>query len=375
MGRKRSPGLVKQNGIWHIDKQVRGSRLCESTGARDLEEAEAYLARRIEQLRQARVYGVRPERTFRQAATKYLEDAADAGELRSLDRNAQALRLLDPYIGKLPLAHVHMGTLEPFIRDRRKQGIRSGTTRRDLAVVRRVLNLAARLWRDEHGLTWLETPPLIQLPKNTDARKPYPLSLEEQRLLFPLLPAHLQRMALFKVNTGCREQEVCGLRWEWEVSVPELKTSVFIIPDEHVKNGSERLVVLNKVATSVIEEQRGNNSEYVFPYRKRRVTRMHNSAWKHGRKLVANKYQEVFGRDCPEGLRTVRVHDLKHTFGRRLRAAGVSFEDRQDLLGHKSGRITTHYSAAELQNLIEAANRVCVQKSRKSPVMVVLRRA
>ncbi len=37
----------------------------------------------------------------------------------------------------------------------------------------------------------------------------------------------------------------------------------------------------------------------------------------------------------------VRVHDLKHTFGRRLRAAGVSFEDRQDLLGHRAGRITT----------------------------------
>jgi hypothetical protein len=54
----------------------------------------------------------------------------------------------------------------------------------------------------------------------------------------------------------------------------------------------------------------------------------------------------------------VRVHDLKHTFGRRLRAAGVSFEDRQDLLGHKSGRITTHYSQAELESLIDAAERV-----------------
>jgi hypothetical protein len=53
------------------------------------------------------------------------------------------------------------------------------------------------------------------------------------------------------------------------------------------------------------------------------------------------------------------VHDLKHTFGRRLRAAGVSFEDRQDLLGHRSGRITTHYSAAELSRLIEAADSVC----------------
>lgn len=32
-----------------------------------------------------------------------------------------------------------------------------------------------------------------------------------------------------------------------------------------------------------------------------------------------------------------RVHDLKHTFGRRLRAAGVSFEDRQDLFRSASG--------------------------------------
>ena len=43
-------------------------------------------------------------------------------------------------------------------------------------------------------------------------------------------------------------------------------------------------------------------------------------------------------------LAHVRVHDLKHTFGRRLRAAGVSYKDRQDLLGHRSGRLTTHHS-------------------------------
>jgi integrase len=66
-------------------------------------------------------------------------------------------------------------------------------------------------------------------------------------------------------------------------------------------------------------------------------------------------------------FRRVRVNDLKHTFGRRLRAAGVSFEDRQDLLGHKSGRITTHYSQAELSNLIDAAEKVYEAESRKSP--------
>ena len=72
-------------------------------------------------------------------------------------------------------------------------------------------------------------------------------------------------------------------------------------------------------------------------------------------------------------LPQARVHDLKHTFGQRLRAAGVSFEDRQDLLGHKSGRMTTHYSAAELSNLIEAAEKACRLGSRKSPAAVALK--
>jgi hypothetical protein len=40
----------------------------------------------------------------------------------------------------------------------------------------------------------------------------------------------------------------------------------------------------------------------------------------------------------------------------------LSFEDRQDLLGHRSTRVTTDYSAAELRNLLNAANRL--KKSR-----------
>ena len=60
-------------------------------------------------------------------------------------------------------------------------------------------------------------------------------------------------MALFKVNTGLREQEVVNLRWNWETPVPELDTSVFVIPRSFVKNGLDRYVVLNRVAKSVID--------------------------------------------------------------------------------------------------------------------------
>ena len=52
----------------------------------------------------------------------------------------------------------------------------------------------------------------------------------------------------------------------------------------------------------------------------------------------------------------------------------MSFEDRQDLLGHRSGRITTHYSAADLSRLIEAADSVCERDGRR-PELVVLRSA
>ncbi len=57
-----------------------------------------------------------------------------------------------------------------------------------------------------------------------------------------------------------------------------------------------------------------------------------------------------------------------------FKSAGVSFEDRQDLLGHRSGRITSHYSAAELGNLIDAANKVVSIGSRRSPTLVMLKK-
>ncbi len=72
MGRKQTPELFKRGGNWHIDKSICGQRIPESIGTSSLEEAEKYLARRFEVIRQAQIYGVRPKGTFKQAATKYL---------------------------------------------------------------------------------------------------------------------------------------------------------------------------------------------------------------------------------------------------------------------------------------------------------------
>ena len=371
MGRKRTSGLFLRGEIWHIDKQVGGCRLRESTGARRLAEAEDYLAARLGELRNPPLAAnieaaTAAPKTFYEAATKYLNE----GMKRSLERDARDLRAVVPYVGQLPLSLVHMGTLQTFVDARRVAGNRSGTVNRTLAVVRRVLNLAARLWRDEAGQPWLQTAPMIVMQDWGDRRKPYPLSWVEQRLLFEILPPHLQRMALFKVNTGTREQEVCGLRWEWEERVPALGTSVFVIPGDHVKNREDRVVVMNAVARSITDGQRDQHPTWVFPYRGNRVGKINNSAWKRARRNAAESYDTRVGVLCPAGFRSVRVHDLKHTFGRRLRAAGVTLETRKVLLGHKAGDITTHYSAAELKELIDAVE--LLGEPSDAPQLVVL---
>ena len=69
------------------------------------------------------------------------------------------------------------------------------------------------------------------------------------------------------------------------------------------------------------------------------------------------------------------MHDLKHTFGYRLRTAGVPFDDRQSLLGHKAAHVTTRYSAADIENLISFAKKASDLVSCKSPALTIVRSA
>lgn len=356
MGRKKESGLRKRSGIWHIEKTVWGTRLFKSTGTADRREAERFLAHEIEKLRLTQLYGVRPKRTFEEAAEKYLAEKRDK---RSIEDDRNQIALLLPYIGRYDLDKINMLSLQPFITDRKGQKVKNRTINYSLEVLRHILNLASEEWIDESNLTWLTRAPKIKLLPLHDQRKPYPLSWEEQDRLFALLPLYLRRMALFKVNTGLRDQEVCRLQWDWEQVVPALNTSIFVIPSEYHKNKTDRVVVLNDIARQVIEEVRGQHPVYVFTGldAQTRVHHMRNRAWKKAR--------------AESGI-PVRVHDLKHTFGRRLRAARVSEEDRQDLLGHKSHRITTHYSAAEINELIQSANKVCCRQT-STPTVGVIR--
>ncbi len=365
MRNKRNiPGLRLRGKIWWIDKVIHGQRVQESTGTDDRAEAERYLIYKLEQLRQAKVYGVRPKRTFAQAAAKYLKEK----KKKTLCDDIIHLDSLMPYISEDAIENIHMGNpnLIKFIEERqngkyaelmKKQGKRvkkvatNQTINHALKLIRHILNLCAKKWRDENNLTWLHAVPMIELlDEQEEKRKAIPLSWAEQDVLFAELSPRLRQMTTFAVNTGCRNREICKLLWEWEIPIPALNTSVFVIPKYAHKNKHDRLVVLNDIAKAVLEEVRGVDPVYVFTSKPgKSYWTMGSTSWKKGRKRA--------------GLPNVRVHDLKHTFGARLTNAGVSLEIKKQLLGHKgSVDISTHYSLASIQNLIESANKVCVRR-------------
>jgi hypothetical protein len=226
MAATRTPGItVGADGRFFIDKRYprhshrharrtrhpRAGRTAEQRLQREMAHIDMDLARRVHR---------RP--TFADCAQRYLAQSQD---MRSLEAIRIHVQLLVRHIGHVEPHQVHDATLAPLISERIADGVTAITINRTLEVARTILHRAARSYRDEDGRPWLEAlPPLITiLPESP--RSPFPMTWVEQDRLFPSLPGHLARMALFGVNTGLRDANLCGLQWSWEVPVPEIGRS------------------------------------------------------------------------------------------------------------------------------------------------------
>lgn len=386
--RTRTKGIqVQPDGTRIVNKQYRGERIFERLGAVSQADAEAWLRQQQEQidLRRERESAAGPAKLFREAAGKYLMEVIE-DEKRSAETIAIHIESLNAWVGDVTIADTCNDTFSRYKADRLDgfqadgtpcRPVKASTVNRALEVARTICNRAARVWRLQ-GQPWIPTPPLIEmLDEDPTKRKPYPITWAEQAALFPRLPDHLARMALFSVNTGARDENVCGLRWDWERPVPELGRSVFLIPAEEFKTNRPHVLILNDTAWNIVEQQRGKDPVHVFVYRRersdetqwkyerlgkgepapyRRIETMNNTGWQNAR--AATKVP-------------ARVHDLRHTFGQRLRDAGVPKEDRALLMGHVEQDMPQHYATATIANLVDQANKVMKGEDRTTVLRLI----
>jgi|TARA_B100000315_G_C14301958_1_gene462272 integrase len=123
----------------------------------------------------------------------------------------------------------------------------------------------------------------------------------------------------------------------------------------------DKVIVLNDIAKSVVDSCRGNGMDYVFGDGCR-LKSLNGKTWAKAWRKAGLPTGGVYSKG---------VHNLRHTFAARLRMLGAGHETRQVLMGHSNKNMTSHYSAAGIEELLEAVQLLC--NSRKTPAMNVVR--
>jgi len=307
------------------------------------------------------------ERTFAEAATRYLAEYQGKDKSRA----AQSIFALAPYIGSLRLIDVDDEAMQQFKEDRREgkgafeRPAMVGTINKDLTQVVTVLSKACRVWR------WLPSVPKLEHVRGP-ARQPYPFTWEEQDRLFAALPTGWDcGAAIFAVNTGVRREELFGLRWKDRRWVPELdiknadgsvKERMFVFVLGDTKNGEQRAVVCNSIARRAVAyqqkfQEKHGSSDYVFPSQAKQNLRskVRNTGivWERAWKAAGLPVDKYIKRG---------MHNCRHTFAHRLRAAGVPQEDRNALLGHARTNLAEHYATPDIERLLAHVEKITIRR-------------
>jgi integrase len=309
------------------------------------------------------------ERTFAEAATRYLIEFR--GKDSSKSRSAASIEAVLPYIGKLRLIDVDDEVMQAFKEDRRlgrppfKKPAMVNTVNKDCTQVVTILRKAAAVWR------WIPSAPRIEHLKGAE-RRAYTLTYEEQDRLFRCLPTGWDvGVGAFAMNTGCRKEEIFGLKWTDRRWVPELdikgpdgtvleRMYVFVLSD--TKNSEQRAVILNSIARKAVSIQRKwqdkyQQSEYVFPSRHKGFI---GNRCRGAGKIWADAWRKA---GLPSGPLVKRgIHSARHTFAHRLRSVGTPQEDRNALLGHARTNLAEHYATPDIERLLAWAEKIVVRK-------------
>jgi excisionase family DNA binding protein len=278
--------------------------------------------------------------TFTELAKTYIEDYAQANK-KSWRCDHYCLEAhLKPCFGRLGLEDVSPLLIEQYRTERLKSGVRKSTTNRELALLKKMFNLAI-----DWGFAATNPVLKVKLFSEKDNVKERILSEEEEVRLLAQCAAYLRPIVLAALNTGMRKNEILTLKW----GDIDLKQRAILLTK--TKSGKRRTIPINGTLLEILEELKAESeSEYVFP-------------GPGGRCLAT--VQRAFESACQRaGVKGLRFHDLRHTFGTRLIRRGVDIVTVQNLLGHYSVTVTQRYTHTGGEQKEEAVELLTAQAAK-----------
>ena len=151
------------------------------------------------------------------------------------------------------------------------------------------------------------------------------------------------RIVKLLMLTGCRREEIGGLRWE-EV---DPGTNVMTIPGPRTKNGRDLMLTLPEVAICILQlAPRRKDRPYVFGGRGGGF-----SAWSYSTIGINSRITGAAGKPLPHWT----LHDLRRTFRTGLGRLGVAPHVAELAINHVKGGVEAIYDRYRYQPEIKAA--------------------
>jgi len=281
---------------------------------------------------------------FKEFSKLYLEDYSKLNK-RSWKCDEYALEAhLIPYFGGSRLCEITPLEIERYRAERLKAGVRKSTTNREMALLKKMFNLAVD-WR------YVRENPVrkVKMFSERENRKERVLRADEESRLLAVCADHLRQIVVTALNTGMRRGEILNLRWE------RVELGQRLIHVVKTKSGKDRVIPVNDVLFDVLGEKRaGRTGDYVFE----------NPETGKPFRSVRHSFENACRR---AGISGLRFHDLRHTFASRMVERGCDIETLRDLLGHHSVTVTQRYVHTDLDRKKAAVGLLGAKRAEKPP--------
>lgn len=245
------------------------------------------------------------------------------GYLRELSR----ICLLKRELGHISLANLKSHVISSF-RDERLRQVKASTVRRELGLLRRILNTSMKEW----GIALPSGNPVaqIRLPSESKSRERRLEAGEEDCLRAALSHSrNTWHIVAFALETALRRGEIASMAW----SEVNLKKRVVYIPE--TKTGTPRYIPLSNRAINILISLPRRIDGLVWGVRPHSIT-------------------QAFGRACKRAtIKDLRFHDLRHEATSRFFERGLSIMEVASITGHQDLRMLRRYTHLRAEDLID----------------------
>ena len=301
----------------------------------------------------------------------YLEDRESYASYENIKRELKKLNkhLRDKYLDEidqkllLAIKESRRSEYDKRYSEKQKQ-VSAKTVNHTLSQIRSVLHFSNKIWK------WTDSLPEIPFMSmnNFQEQQHRVLSKEESKKLIDELPVHLKPIVKLALLTGLREANLTGLKWK-NIDIDQSRIQ---IDGKDFKNRKNFSVPITQEALSIIKEQYGKHTDYIFTYKGKRIKKANSYAWRkaldragiapyipcsyYKPKDISLNYPS---RDINDYKFTnFRFHDLRHTWASWHVNSGTSLAQLQRLGGWSNYETVLRYAHLDDDPLRESAKKV-----------------